>query len=169
MNSISWPQTGSCELWLSRVCCTIPPVVLFRDAHVAHHPLYLLQLNSVQFSVADPDPGSGAFLTPRSGSRDGWKIRIRIRDEPPGSGTIQCCGSGSGIRCLFDPWIRDPGRVKNLDPDRGWTTRIRNNSVLRIWIRDPVPFWSLDPGSGKGKKSGPGFGRNNQDHVSYLG
>jgi hypothetical protein len=21
----------------------------------------------------------------------------------------QCCGSGSGIRCLFDPWIRDPG------------------------------------------------------------
>jgi hypothetical protein len=24
----------------------------------------------------------------------------------------QCCGSGSGIRCLFDPWIRDPGWVK---------------------------------------------------------
>ncbi len=21
----------------------------------------------------------------------------------------QCCGSGSGIRCLFGPWIRDPG------------------------------------------------------------
>jgi hypothetical protein len=21
---------------------------------------------------------------------------------------VQCCGSGSGIRCLFDPWIRDP-------------------------------------------------------------
>jgi hypothetical protein len=20
----------------------------------------------------------------------------------------QCCGSESGIRCLFDPWIRDP-------------------------------------------------------------
>ncbi len=20
----------------------------------------------------------------------------------------QCCGSGSGIRCLFDPWIQDP-------------------------------------------------------------
>ena len=20
----------------------------------------------------------------------------------------QCCGSGSGIRCFFDPWIRDP-------------------------------------------------------------
>jgi hypothetical protein len=23
--------------------------------------------------------------------------------------SMQCCGSGSGIRCLFDPWIRDPG------------------------------------------------------------
>jgi hypothetical protein len=22
---------------------------------------------------------------------------------------FQFCGSGSGIRCLFDPWIRDPG------------------------------------------------------------
>jgi hypothetical protein len=22
---------------------------------------------------------------------------------------VQCCGSGSRIRCLFDPWIRDPG------------------------------------------------------------
>jgi hypothetical protein len=29
----------------------------------------------------------------------------------------QCCGSGSGIRCLFDHWIRDPGWVKNQDPD----------------------------------------------------
>jgi hypothetical protein len=31
----------------------------------------------------------------------------------------QCCGSGSGIRCLFDPWIRDPGWVKSKDPDPG--------------------------------------------------
>jgi hypothetical protein len=36
-------------------------------------------------SVADPDPESGAFLTPGSG--DVYKIRIRIRigDEQPGS------------------------------------------------------------------------------------
>ncbi len=24
---------------------------------------------------------------------------------------------GSGIRCLFDPWIRDPGWVRSQDPD----------------------------------------------------
>ncbi len=31
----------------------------------------------------------------------------------------QCCGSGSGIRCLFDPWIRDeqPGSYFR---DQGW-------------------------------------------------
>jgi hypothetical protein len=34
-------------------------------------------------------------------------LRIRIRDL------------GSGIRCLFDPWIRDPGWVKSQDPDLG--------------------------------------------------
>jgi hypothetical protein len=30
-------------------------------------------------------------------------IRIPIRNADR-----QCCGSGSGIRCLSDPWIRDP-------------------------------------------------------------
>jgi hypothetical protein len=32
---------------------------------------------------------------------------------------IQYCGTGSGIRCLFDPWIGDRGLVKNQDPDPG--------------------------------------------------
>ncbi len=31
----------------------------------------------------------------------------------------QCCGSGSGIWCLFDPWIRDPGWVESQHPDPG--------------------------------------------------
>jgi hypothetical protein len=32
--------------------------------------------------------------------------------------TLTQC-SGTGIRYLFDPWIRDPGWVKNQDPDPG--------------------------------------------------
>ena len=38
-------------------------------------------------SVADPDPGLGAFLTPGSGIRDGRKSASGsgIRDEQPGS------------------------------------------------------------------------------------
>ncbi len=43
----------------------------------------------LSISAADPDLESGAFLIP-----------------------------GSGIRCLFDPWIWDPG-WKNLDPGYG--------------------------------------------------
>ncbi len=40
-----------------------------------------LFLEIVDFSVADPDPGSGAFFTPGSGIRV-WET-IRIRDEHP--------------------------------------------------------------------------------------
>ncbi len=42
--------------------------------------LHAVLLRKTQkFSVADPDPGSGAFLTPGSG----------IRDKHPGSATLQ--------------------------------------------------------------------------------
>jgi hypothetical protein len=42
-----------------------------------------------------------------------------IKDFKLSRVNIQCCGSGSGIRCLFDPWIRDLGWVKNQNPDPG--------------------------------------------------
>ncbi len=65
---------------------------------------------------------------------------IQNFDADPAS---QC--SGSGIRCLFDPWIRDPGWEKNQDQDPGWTTyfrELRNNFWVKILnslmrIRDP--------------------------------
>jgi hypothetical protein len=73
-------------------------------------------------------------------------------DEQPGSGTIQCYGSGSGIRCLFDPWIRDPGRVKNQVPDSGGTTRI----MFHIWVKI-LKFFDADPGWKKfGSRINPG-------------
>jgi hypothetical protein len=59
------------------------------------------------------------------------------------------CGSGSGIRCLSDPWIRDPGWVKNQDPDHKKKTffglKYLNSFDLdpgcgmkKIRIRDPA-------------------------------
>jgi hypothetical protein len=42
-------------------------------------------------------------------------------------------GSGSGIRCLFDPWIRDPGwlkikiRIKDDHPG-SYFRELRNNT-----------------------------------------
>jgi hypothetical protein len=51
-------------------------------------PFYFLLLKSffvLLFKrVADPDPGSGGFLTPGSGIRDGLKVS-GFRDEQPGS------------------------------------------------------------------------------------
>ncbi len=31
----------------------------------------------------------------------------KFRKKIPKDSRKQCCGIGSGIRCLFDPWIRD--------------------------------------------------------------
>jgi hypothetical protein len=42
----------------------------------------------------------------------------------------RCCGSGSGIRCFFDPWIREPG----------W----KKNSRSEIRIRDDHPRFFLE-------------------------
>jgi hypothetical protein len=76
-------------------------------------------------------------------------IWIRIRQKDANSDKQdpapqnQCCGSGSGIWYLTDPWIRDPGGVKSQDTDPGWTTQIifpffglkYLNSLMRI--QDP--------------------------------
>jgi hypothetical protein len=69
---------------------------------------------------------------------------------------IQCCGSGSVIRCLFDPWIRDPGWVKNLDSDPG--SGMNNPDLISerletiFWIKI-LQFFDADPGW---KNSDPG-------------
>jgi hypothetical protein len=51
---------------------------------------------------------------------------------------------GSGIRCLFDPWIRDPGWVESQhpDPERRQVGSGMEKSRIRDWgsgIRDKHP------------------------------
>ncbi len=78
-------------------------------------------------SVADPDPGSGAFLT--SGFVLGYKSR-----------------SGSGIL------IRDehPEHISENLETIVWVKKYLN-SLMRMRIRDPESFLTLDPGSGMEK------------------
>jgi hypothetical protein len=72
----------------------------------------------------------------------------------------QCCGSESGIRCLFDPWIRDPGRGKTgsgsgmNNPDY-----ISESLQTNFWVKMLKSF-DADPRSGirDGKNSDPGTG-----------
>jgi hypothetical protein len=51
--------------------------------------------------------------------------RGESRDWPEGRiGLSQCCGSGSGIRYLFDPWIPGPTIIsENLKPIFSWVKK----------------------------------------------
>ncbi len=94
------------------------------------HGTVLVNFNLLLRSDTDPYPGSGAFLTPRSGmgkkSRsgsgwDGWEIKIRIRGLDPGGRTsriifrelrnnffgFQILNCLMRMRESFWPWIRD--------------------------------------------------------------
>jgi hypothetical protein len=59
----------------------------------------------------------------------------------------KCCGSGSGIRFLFDPWIRDPGLLKSQKPFLGV-------KILKFF--DANQGWKKVSGIRDGKKSDPG-------------
>jgi hypothetical protein len=73
----------------------------------------------------------------------------------------QCCGSGSGIRYLFDPWIRDPGLVKIR-------FRIRDEQPGSYFLEFETIFWvkilkffDADPGW---KKFGSGINIQDAQH-----
>jgi hypothetical protein len=59
-------------------------------------------------------------------------------------------------RCLFDPWIRDPGWVKNQDPDprSGSGMNIPDHISFSLetifWVKI-LNFFNADPGSGMEK------------------
>ncbi len=90
-----------------------------------------LSLQSSEWAPPAPSPTSKCCPAP-FGSRGGHtRLRERGWGEPIRTkGRIicyisHCCGSGSGIRCLFDPWIRDPG------------SRMGRKSAFGSGIRDP--------------------------------
>jgi hypothetical protein len=99
--------------------------------------------------------------------------------NPPGSVADQ--DPGSGIGCLFDPWIRDPGwekvsiRIRDEQPG-SYFLELRNhffaflgfkylNSLMRI--RDPG-WRQFGSGIRDGKKSDPGSGINIPDPPHCL-
>jgi hypothetical protein len=73
---------------------------------------------------------------------------------------IQYCGSG--IRCFFDSWIRDPGWVKKHDPDPGFGSGINNPDHISesletsFWVKI-LKFSDADPVSGNLLARDPGW------------
>ncbi len=82
-------------------------------------PLAKLPGNPV-ILVSPPGPADPRLISRRMRL---WNNQLGCLGKVIGVVTIlpcdQCCGSGSGIRCLFDPWIWDPGWLENQDPDPG--------------------------------------------------
>jgi hypothetical protein len=64
----------------------------------------------------------------------------------------QCCGSGSGIGCFFDPWIRDPGwekvsiRIRDKQPG-SYFLELRDHFFAFLGVKI-LKFFDEDPGSG---------------------
>ncbi len=87
--------------------------------------------------------------------------------EPSAMPFYQCCGSG--IWCLFDPWIRDPGWVKKSGSGSGirdeqpWSyfLELRNHFFV-------LKYFDADPGSEiqNGNNSDPGSGINTASYIT---
>ncbi len=118
-------------------------------------------------TMSVPNPWHcGTDPNPRICTSD-YRIRIRFFSlmtfKMP---TKQCCGSETGIRRLYDPWIRNPGWVKNLDPDPGeqpgsYFRQLRNNFLGKntkiLWCE-----------SGMEKKYDLGSGMENCNKILFF-
>ncbi len=77
---------------------------------------------------------------------------VRWPFSPPVTVCISGSGSGSGIRCILYPWIRDPGWVENQDPDPGSVSgmnhpgHISESLETMFWVKI-LKFFDADPGS----------------------
>ncbi len=61
----------------------------------------------------------------------GWSLHRRVP-------WAQCCESGSEIRCILDPWIRD-----GFFPDPGSQTHIFESLVTIFWVQSSIILWKL--------------------------
>jgi hypothetical protein len=79
---------------------------------------------------------------------------VGVNGMPQNDTLDQCCGSGSGIPCLFGPWIRNPGWIKSQDPELGSgmnnPDHISESLQTIFWIKI-LKFFDVDSGCGKEK------------------
>ncbi len=105
----------------------------------------------IKFSVADPDPGSGAFLTPGSGMGRKSASGSGIWDEQPGSYFLELRNYFFWVKIYkilkFLMRIRDPGWRQF-----GSGIRDRKYDPRDVYLRPRIPDWDLfssiipDPG-----------------------
>jgi hypothetical protein len=95
------------------------------------------------------------FSLKRDGARSARVYRGAVAALPPRKG--RCCASGSGIQCLYDPWIQDLGgarigrksssesviQIRDEHPG-SYFRELRQNfwvKILKFFDADPESFW----------------------------
>ncbi len=68
------------------------------------------------------------------------KLRSTLKHHYYSGTVFQCCGSGSGIRWLFDPWtrIRDRFFSGSGFSDPGSQTHIFESLVTNFWVKSSI-------------------------------
>jgi hypothetical protein len=90
----------------------------------------------------------------------GGSTRIRIRNSAPeqtnpfkgARGNLTCTWSSVRIRCLFDPWIRDPGWLNKSGSGMNNPDHISETVETIFWVKI-LKFFDADWGW---KESDPG-------------
>ncbi len=123
--------------------CDLQPLAHGENIRCPHLLLpSLCRLHGLMISCSPGErkKNPGKFLS----ARKIWTIVIMMAMIGPYSiahiGSVADPDLGSGIGCLFDPWIRDPGweKVSIRIRDPGWTTRI---TFFRAWNPFFCFFW----------------------------
>jgi hypothetical protein len=78
------------------------------------NPLFRIRPGIVVFSPAVYGTGGSLHSSPRF-----LKAKLEYENCATLGRSVADPDPGSGIRCLFDPWIRDPGWVESQHPDPG--------------------------------------------------
>ncbi len=81
--------------------------------------------------------GSGA-REPVPGAAHLGTREVQPGVRPHSSCLLQCCRSGSGIRCFFDPGIRN-----RFFPDPGSQTHLFESLVKIFWVKTSIILWKL--------------------------
>jgi hypothetical protein len=102
--------------------------VVFQSLHSIHHPVVRATSRLIAARFCWPQMAKAITLMARACL---FCQRGKVHKH-----FHQCCGSESGIRCLFDPWIRDPGWVESQHPDPGSGMNIEQPGSYFLELRN---------------------------------
>ncbi len=115
----------------------------FNHGNVQYRLAFLFLVQGYEkLGFALPFPAQTLVFIPECAAVDPSWFLIGLTCTPL---VMQCCGSGSGIRCLFDPWICDPEKIFSGSriSDPGSQTHIFESLETIFWVKSSIILWKL--------------------------